>query len=390
VRRWLVGFPMVVILAVVLAEPAAAACPRLPALSGTKVGVLEQSSGGRLTTTLRVCTGGRRVLLRRGVLRRTSSPRRSGVLVGAASAAERRVAWIEARYGRRSRRIVLRVASVSRRGAVRRLRSTRVSRDRVRSFPSLGVVLTSRGDLAWLVPASRRGGRVVTWERGDRRRTVARTDGSDLALEDGRTLRWTKPDATMGFHDLQHRPCPTRSRFEPLLTGSRVAITQATYSLYDGDIVTTVVRGCDLVTRRDLVVEQAASVLPNTNDVAVIGVDRTWVMFAREDYARPEPCAQRWVQTVDVATGRRSRRIVLGTPACGPPGVPTPTPGTPLAITEQGAAAWLVADAGVTRLLVAVRGEIRELDRAASIADLRAAGDAVAWTADGTPRSAVP
>jgi hypothetical protein len=81
---------------------------------------------------------------------------------------------------------------------------------------------------------------------------------------------------------------------------------------------------------------------------------------------------------------------VLGTPACGPPGVPTPAPGTPLAITEQGAAAWLVAEAGVTRLLVAVRGEVRELDRAASITDLRAAGDAVAWTHDGTPRSAVP
>jgi hypothetical protein len=388
-RRSLVPLSLVVVAAAVVAEPAAAACPRLPASSGTKLGVLDRSSGGVRTTTVRVCTGGRRVVLRRAVLRRQLSARRSGVLVGAASAAKRRVAWIEARFGRRSREFVVNVASVSRRGAVRRLTSERVARDRARSLPSLGMVLTDDGDLAWLAPTPR-GGRVVTWERGERRRTVARTDGSGLLLEDGRTLRWTKLDGTIGFHDLQHRPCPTRLRFKPVLTGSRVAITQATYSFDGGDVVTKVVRGCDLVTRRDLVVEQASEESPNTDDVAVIGVDRTWVLFAREEYARPEPCAQRWVQAVDIATGRRTRRSVLGTPACGPPGVPTPAPGSPLAITESGAAAWITTEAGVSRLLVAVRGEVRELDRAASITDLRAAGDAVAWTADGVARTAVP
>jgi hypothetical protein len=370
----------------VMAEPAAAACPRLPAQSGTAVGVSETSSGGVMRTVVRVCTGGRRVVLRSAVLRRRLSARRSGVLVGAVSAAERRVAWIEARFGRRSRRIVVHVASVSRRGEVRRLRSVPVQRDRLRAFPELGVVITSRGDLAWLYSTFGHGGRVVVQERGERRRTVGRTDVSGLALEDGRTVRWTGR-LGMRFDDLRPLPCPTRSRFLPLLTTDLVAVTGAQYGDDGDDFTTTVIRGCDLATRRDLVLAQAGEAFPDRHELTVIGVDRTWVLFSREHYSRPEPCATRWVQTVDVATGRRRAPSLLGTSACGAPGVATPAPGTPFAITEHGAAAWI--DSGA-RLLVAVRGEVRELDRAATIADLRAAGDAVTWTHDGTPRSAVP
>src|SRR5262245_37348030 len=87
-RRSLVCGSLIAVLAALLAEPAAAACPRLPAESGTKVGVPERSSGGVTRTTVRVCAGGRRVILRRAELRG-----RSGLYVGAASAAERQVAW---------------------------------------------------------------------------------------------------------------------------------------------------------------------------------------------------------------------------------------------------------------------------------------------------------
>jgi hypothetical protein len=81
----------------VVAQPAVA-CPPLPAPSGSAVSVKTSWGGVKrpTRTVVRVCTGGRRVVLRRAALRAPETARRSGVIVRAASAAGRRVAWIEA------------------------------------------------------------------------------------------------------------------------------------------------------------------------------------------------------------------------------------------------------------------------------------------------------
>jgi hypothetical protein len=229
---------------------------------------------------------------------------------------------------------------------------------------------------------------VVVQRRGDRPRTIAATLGSRLRLEDGRTLRWSNRYSTLGFFDLRHRPCPSRARFRPLLTSDRVAITKAYYG--DDEQGATVIRGCDLATGRDLVVAQAYEVFPEPTEVSVVGMDRTWVLVARSDYSRPEPCATRWVQTVDVVSGRRSATGLLSDSSCGGPQIAPPVPGTAFAITDRGAAAWIALDADRPRLIVAVGGTVRELDRAGTIADLRADAEAIIWTHDGSPRRAVP
>jgi hypothetical protein len=107
-----------------------------------------------------VCTGGRRVVLRRAALREPYTTRRSGLIVRAASAAGRRVAWIEARLRRGSRTIAVHVASVSERGVVRRLRRVVVKRDALRHLPELGVVIT-RGAI-W-PGCTRRSGTAAAW-----------------------------------------------------------------------------------------------------------------------------------------------------------------------------------------------------------------------------------
>jgi hypothetical protein len=284
--------------------------------------------------------------------------------------------------------IAVHVVSVSQRGTVRKLRRVVVKRDRLRALPELGVVITRGGDLAWLYSTLRHGGRVVVQRRAGRARPVAATTGYGLVLEDRRTLRWTNRDGTQGFFDLQHRACPSRSRFRPLLSTDRVAITKAYYG--DEEQGATVIRGCDLATGRDLVVGQAFEAFPDPHTVTVIGVDRTWVLIARSDYARPEPCATSWVQTVDVAGGRRSGEALLSDSSCNGPGITAPVPGTPFAITDRGAAAWIAGDADQPRLVAAARSTMRELDRAATIADLRADADTITWTHDGIPRRAVP
>jgi hypothetical protein len=317
-------------------------CPPLPSASATRVPVVHHRA--------RVCVGGRAVLLGQGPVRK-------------ASAAGNRVAWIESRGSR----VVIRVVRVGRR--VTPLRRIVRSARRPRFF---GVVLTRGGDLAWLASSSQRGGEVAVARPGRAPRVLDRDASADLGLEDGRTLRWSDFAGYHRFFDLQHVPCPSRTHFAPELQADRVLITRRRYS------GTVVLRGCDLVTRRDAVVGEQESNVGYDGTLDVIGVDRTWVLLRYTSSDRYDGTVSVQIATADVSSGERTATFGLA-------GVAAPQAGA-FAVTDRGIPVWLAGD----RLLALnARGPV-ELDRGGAIGGLRASGDTATWTHDGTPRSATP
>ena len=316
-------------------------CPPLPAESATRVPVIEQRA--------RVCVGGRSFVL---------GDRR----VRKASAAGHRVAWIESHGDR----VVIRVARVGRR--VTQLR--RIVR-RVRGAEYFGVVLTRGGDLAWLASSYPHGGEVALARPGRGPRVLDRYAAVDLGLEDGRTLRWGDLTSYHSFFDLRQVPCPSRPRFAPLLQTERVLLTQRRYPS------TIVVRGCDLTTRRDVVVGEQESHVGNSGALDVVGVDRTWVLLRHSDTDRYTGSGSVQIATADVATGDRKAPFSLE-------GVPAPQAGA-FAVTDRGIPVWLGGD----RLLALDRRGVVELDHGV-IAGIRSSGERVLWTNNGTPRSATP
>jgi len=130
-----------------------------------------------------------------------------------ASAAGRRVAWIETRFPARRRVIELVTALVRRTGRWRVIRREVLVRDRARAIPATDVVTTGRGERAWLVPRRGAGSRVMLELPGAPPRELAAGPFDALALEDGFTLRWSSFGAGFRFYDLP-RPgtpaCPRR------------------------------------------------------------------------------------------------------------------------------------------------------------------------------------
>ena len=316
-------------------------CPPLPAESATRVPVVEQRA--------RVCVGGRAFVL---------GDRR----VRKASAAGHRVAWIESHGDR----VVIRVARVGRR--VTQLR--RIVR-RVRGAEYFGVVLTRDGDLAWLASSYPRGGEVALARPGRAPRVLDRYTAVDLGLEDGRTLRWGDLTSYHSFFDLRRVPCPSRPRFAPLLQTERVLLTLRRYPS------TIVLRGCDLTTRRDVVVGEQESHVGNSGALDVVGVDRTWVLLRYSDVYRYDGSVSVQFATADVATGDRKAPFSIDK-------LPQPQAGA-FAVTDRGIPVWLAGD----RLLAPARRGVVELDHGA-IAGIRSSGERVWWTNNGTPRSATP
>jgi hypothetical protein len=316
-------------------------CPPLPAESATRVPVVEQRA--------RVCVGGRAIVL---------GDRR----VRKASAAGHRVAWIESHGDR----VVIRVARVGRR--VTQLR--RIVR-RVRGAEYFGVVLTRGGDLAWLASSYPRGGEVALARPGRAPRVLDRYTAVDLGLEDGRTLRWDDLTSYHSFFDLRQVPCPSRPRFAPLLQTERVLLTQRRYAS------TIVLRGCDLTTRRDVVIGEQESHVGNSGALDVIGTDGTWVLLRYSDTERYTGSGSVQIATADVATGDRKAPFPLANVAAPHAGA--------FAITDRGIPVWLAGD----RLLTPGRRDVVEIDHGA-IADIRSDGERVSWTNNGTPRSATP
>ncbi len=279
-----------------------------------------------------------------------------------ASAAGHRVAWIESHGDR----VVIRVARVGRR--VTQLR--RIVR-RVRGAEYFGVVLTRGGDLAWLASSYPRGGEVALARPGRAPRVLDRYTAVDLGLEDGRTLRWGDLTSYHSFFDLRQVPCPSRPRFAPLLQTERVLLTLRRYAS------TIVLRGCDLTTRRDVVVGEQESHVGNSGALDVVGVDRTWVLLRYSDTDRYTGSGSVQIATADVATGDRKAPFPLANVAAPQAGA--------FAITDRGIPVWLAGD----RLLTPGRRDVVELDHGA-IADIRSSGERVSWTNNGTPRSATP
>jgi hypothetical protein len=137
-----------------------------------------------------------------------------------------------------------------------------------------------------------------------------------------------------------------------------------------------VLRGCDLVTRRDAVVGEQESTIGDDGTLDVIGVDRTWVLLRYASADRYDGTVSVRIATADVATGDQKAPFPLAD-------VPAPQAGS-FAITDRGIPAWLGGD----RLLALNRHGVAELDRGQAIADIRASGNTLTWTRDGEPRSA--
>jgi hypothetical protein len=328
---------------------AAAACVALPAQPGTNVRVHRDG--------LRVCSGGHAVLLR-------------GAAISDAAAAGRQVAWIE-RHGRGA---VIRVVSVSASGSVRPLRRIVSARGGI-----LRITLTASGDLAWTA-----GDRVVLARRGRRPRVVAHAEVQDLALEAGRTLRWTLPRGTFGWYDLARVACTRRAGYRIALSTARIAILRRHYGSAGEGV--RVLRGCDLRLGRGHVLSQAPDAFPDTDTVEPVAIAGTWAVLVHHRTVRPEPCEQLDVRAIDVARGLGLPWTRLSSLACSPPPLAPPVRGGAVAVTAAGSVAWIAGDA----LLAATAGKASELDRGGTLAGLRAEGDAVVWTHDGAPRSAVP
>jgi hypothetical protein len=311
------------------------ACPPLPAEPATRVPVAHHR--------VQVCVRGQPVVLGRGPVRR-------------ASAAGNRVAWLETRGDR----VVIRVVRVGKRVTPVRRIVRRVHRPE-----AFGLVLTRAGDLAWLASTDDRRGEVGLQRPGRRIRVLDRYAAVTLELEDGRTLRWRDPAGFHQFFDLRRARCPARSRFTPVLRTDRVLITRRRYA------ATTLLRGCDLATGRDVVVGERER---EDTELDVIGVDRTWVLLrsTRIDAPNPE------IATSDVATGDQKAWSEL---------IETPSPRAgAFAVTDRGIPVWVAGD----RLLALRNYGVSELDRGGTVAGLHAEGDAVVWTHDGAPRTAVP
>ncbi len=140
---------------------------------------------------------------------------------------------------------------------------------------------------------------------------------------------------------------------------------------------TIVVRGCDLTTRRDVVVGEQESHVGNSGALDVVGVDGTWVLLRYSDTDRYTGSGSVQIATANAATGDRKAPFPLQ-------GVPAPQAGA-FAVTDRGIPVWIAGD----RLLALDRRGVVELDHGA-IAGIRSSRERVSWTNSGTLRSATP
>jgi hypothetical protein len=377
---------ILLVLAATLAAPASAhACTALPAGFAEDARVTGSSRAGLPTdltrTSLCVRAAGRRIVLRRARLTQPSRGRPAGAIVGGAAAAGRRVIWIETRFPRGRRVVVVYVVRIGARGIVRPERRIVVRRDRSRLVPEVDVAITARGELAWLAPVRRPADwNAVVYDPPDGTpRRVGLDFAGRLAVEDRITLRWYSGEH-LGFFELPRRPgggCPARTRFRHVASNDTIRVTRRTHNE-----TVLVVRACLLATGGDRAVAQA---LPGFDELlGVVGLDRHRIVVWRGHILRTGESCEITQSVIDARSGgiRRQARTY---PCEG--GLPLPTEGAPLAVTSRGVAAWVSDQDGVRRLLAAGPDErVVELDRGA-IEGLRARGAAVEWTRDGAPRS---
>jgi hypothetical protein len=308
------------------------------------------------------------------VVRRARRTGAHGREITDVAAAAGRLAWGELRRtrGRWTARV-----------AVGRIRGGRTVAGRARDVahgkrrPRLRVVLTSRGDVAWLA-----GHRIVAWRRGGSLRAIARRAAFNLALEDDRTLRWSSSRYAPHFHDLRPWPrgrCPQRSRYRTIAENAHVVVTEA---FYDGEYTPQVVRGCLRGHNRDHVLATGQSDFGSANDVTVPALYEDWVVVAERSSSRYDNCGFTTFYAIDPRSLFRGRSGGLS--GCDPEG-----PQAPLVVTEHGAVAWIARNATRSALFTG-GGLVITLDTAGpdGITGLVAEGTGIRWLHDGEPRAA--
>jgi hypothetical protein len=334
---------------------AAFACPAQPA-------VLVDRRPGEVRTRVVACDGDRRVVVRRARLRRG----RAGSRVTDAAAAGRRVAWAELRYagGRVSGIVASRWIDGR---AVRRYVVRRPRRAAPRAFE---VVVTTRGDLAWLI-----GRRVQVAEYLDDGFPFFEAEHArgPLRLEDDSTAYWRTREG-LGFHDMfrtRGSGCPARSRFRPLTESEHVVVSTADYAAGEGGV--RVIRACLRSWPTDPVIAQAHS----DDDLAVLALSGEWVVLSRA------------VGGCEVAVEVHNARGYPGRGADPIPCERAPSAATPLVVSSNGAPVWVVDEPQRSVVLTPAGTGMIELDSTGrgGITGLAADGDAVRWLHDGTPRS---
>lgn len=356
---------------------AAFACPGPPA-------VLVERRPGVVRTTAVACDGDRRVVVRRARLRRRPL---GGRRITAVSQAGRRVAWAERQHGGARLRAWVHVARIARGRAERVHRRLVLRRNPYRHMlPPLDVVLTSRGELAWLA-----GWHVRVASIRGRARVVARDGEHGLGLEDDRTLRWwayedaprTYEDETrLRFLDLRPWPrgrCPDRRRFRLVAESADLVVTRAHYDSTFLDTYVDVFRACARGTRSDPVVLESSGDSRGGDVAEVIGISDPWIAFRRELHSRAG-CEWLTVEAVNGLTG-----------AAGQSATFTECESTDTAVvTERGIPAWITSTTERSAVHAAGQDGVIELDSAGrdGLSDLTFEGTVVRWLHDGEPRAA--
>jgi hypothetical protein len=313
-----------------------------------------------------VCAGGRSRVVRRAVLQESSRGKAvRGTLITDASAAGPLVAIasLAFRPGRRAGRVDV----VARDGRVVRSRGAGTSGAR-----PVEAVLLDRGELAW---TTLRGTLLLDRGRGVERIAGAATD---LAVEDGRTLRWDAALGAYALFDVRPSPgpgCPRRSAYAVVAENAEVVVTRARFRFGAS------LRACLRASARDRPLGGDA------DDPQVRALAGPWVVLAAGAGQGGDGCRETLVDVVDVRTGSIARRLET----CDVGGLP----GRALVVTAAGAPAWVAADRAtgedVLRTITA-DGRLAVLDRAAAgaIGALRAEGEVLAWTRAGAERRARP
>lgn len=358
----------------VCAAPAEAACSKAEGSLRFSVA----SSGPIGQKVARLCdrrTGRSRVVARRVSAVRVTRPR-----VALASSRQGRITITvhDLRTGRRERRIAA---------------------GRGNTFDD-DLVLSTRGEVAWLIRRPERGSAVLAVRPGRGRVTIAarNADAVELenepvvGLEDDRTVRYSVA-GDLRFFDLRRPPrragCPVRSEFATTLSTPDMLITTARYGVFDsGNGRTEVIRACLRTSGEDPVVAQANANDSGGDGVSVVGARAGWFVLstgystkydADGSSSSSRSAESRSVRHIDGRPGRAVRE-------CEGRGLRVAFTGDPVTVTDAGVAAW-IRDSRV--LAAGADGCVTELDRG-DVAALSASGAQVTWTNAGEPRSATP
>lgn len=359
---------LALVLVLLTAAGAAAAAPPADAAcrEGARVVRSQPGASPLVRTAAVVCTAGRSRVVRRAVLRENLRGKPvAGTLITDAAAAGRRVAIASLRFRTGGRAAHVDVLDRRTRRVLRRRAAGR------RGARPVEVVLLDRGEVAWTTMR----GEVVL----DRGRGVERVGarGHDLAVEDGRTLRWDTALGTYRFFDVRPWPgpgCPPRSGHAVVADNGAVLVTRA--RLRHGDVL----RACLIATGEDRVVAadlQRAGVATLSGDWLLVVEDRDDVRDACVEAAGRAAIEVRAVNARTGVIGRRGMACSAELP-----------PGRGAAVTASGAPAWIRADPAsgedVLRT-ISDDGRLGALDRAppGALGGLRAEGDGVVWSRGG-------